>query len=121
MGMQMTLSGTNNGTLQGGATASAVGVVGSAFSFDGTNGYVQIPDSPALKPTNLTVEAWVRFASLNSSVSGAPAGEQYIVFKQNSRSSNFEGYYLGKIRISGQDHFTFQVTSASGVTSSWTR
>ena len=42
--------GTNNGMLQGGATATAAGVVGQAFSFDGTNGYVQIPDSPALRP-----------------------------------------------------------------------
>ena len=47
---------TNNGTLQGGATATAVGMVAQAFSLDGTNGYVQIPDAPALKPTNLTVE-----------------------------------------------------------------
>ena len=52
--------GNNNGTLQGGATASAAGIVGPAFSFDGTNGYVQIPDSPALKPANLTIEAWVQ-------------------------------------------------------------
>ena len=95
------IAGGNNGSLQGGATASAAGEVGSAFSFDGTNGYVQIPDAPALKPTNLTVEAWVRFASLDSTVSGAPAGEQYIVFKQNTRNSNFEGYYLGKSRVTG--------------------
>jgi Leucine-rich repeat (LRR) protein len=108
---------TNNGTLQGGASANAVGVVGLAFNFDGTNGYVQIPDAPALKPTNLTVEAWVRFTSLNSSVSGtAPAGEQFIVFKQNPSQYSFEGYYLGKTRIAGQDHFTFQVTSASAAT-----
>lgn len=42
--------GTNNGTLMGGATANAPGVVGSAFQFDGTNGYVQIPDSPVFIP-----------------------------------------------------------------------
>src|SRR3954469_21186397 len=47
--------GTNNGVLQGGATASAVGMVNSAFNFDGTNGFVQIPDSAVLKPTNFTV------------------------------------------------------------------
>ncbi len=109
------IAGTNNGTLQGGATATGVGEVGQAFSFDGATGYVQIPDAPALKPTNLTVEAWVRFSSLDSTGSGgSPAGDQYIVFKQNSRSSNFEGYFLGKTRISGQDHFTFQVTSVDG-------
>ena len=57
------IAGTNNGTLQGGATANAAGMVAQAFSFDGTNNYVQIPDSPALRPTNLTIEAWVRFSS----------------------------------------------------------
>ena len=66
---------TNNGLLQGGAVANGIGMVGSAFSFDGTNGYVQIADSPALKPTNLTIEAWVRFTSLDSAGSGgSPAG-----------------------------------------------
>src|SRR5215471_4894570 len=56
--------GTNDGILQGGATASAAAVVNSGFSFDGTNGYVQMPDSPLFHLTNLTVEAWVRFSSL---------------------------------------------------------
>src|SRR5207245_535419 len=58
--------GTNQGSLQGGAVANAVGMVGSAFSFDGTNRYIQVPDSPALRPTNLTICCWVRFTSLNS-------------------------------------------------------
>ena len=109
------IAGTNNGTLQGGATANVGGVVGSAFGFDGTNGFVQIPDSAALRPTNLTVEAWVRFDSLNSAGSGgSPAGQQYIVFKQNSRSTYFEGYFLGKGRGAGRDFFVFGVSSASG-------
>src|SRR5438046_4781928 len=44
-GNASTIVGTNNGSLQGTATASASGVVGSAFSFDGTNSTVQIADS----------------------------------------------------------------------------
>ena len=54
------IAGTNNGTLEGGATAATPGIVGTAFLFDGTNGYLSIPDSPVLHPTNLTIEAWVR-------------------------------------------------------------
>src|SRR5436190_13530735 len=39
------IAGTNNAALQGGATAAAAGMVGSAFTFDGTNGFVQVPNS----------------------------------------------------------------------------
>jgi len=108
------IGGTNNGTLQGGATASVTGLVNSAFSFDGTNGYVSIPDSPVFHPTNLTVEYWVRFTSLDSQGSGGSLpGDQYVVFKQNSRTNNFEGFDLRKIRVDGTDIFKFAVTSAS--------
>ncbi len=107
------LVGTNNGTLQGGATATGVGMVGQAFSFNGTTAYVQVPDSSLLRSTNLTVEAWVMFTSLDST-GNSTAGQQYIVFKQNTRSSYFEGYYLGKERVSGKDIFAFGVSSSSG-------
>jgi len=107
--------GTNNGTLMGGAMASAPGEVGLAFSFDGTNGYVEIPDSPVFHPAVLTIEAWVLFTSLDSAGSGgSPAGQQYIVFKQNSQSCDFEGFGLSKTRVSGSDFFAFTVSSASG-------
>ena len=112
-GNALDIASTNNGALQGGATDTAVGEVGEAFSFNGTTGYVSIPDAPALRPTNLTVEAWVLFNSLNST-GNAPAGQQYIVFKQNSRTSNFEGYFLGKERTTGGDFFVFGVSSSSG-------
>jgi lysophospholipase L1-like esterase len=109
------LLGMNNGSLQGGASASAVGLDGQAFNFDGTNAYVQIPDSPSLRPTNLTIEAWVRFSSLDSAGSGgSPPGDQYIVFKQNSKSSDFEGFDLGKTRITGNDYFQFIISSPVG-------
>src|SRR5262249_21151791 len=92
----------------------ALGMVATAFSFDGTNSYVQIPDAPELRPTNFTIEAWVRFGGLDSQGSGgSPAGDQYIVFKQNSRGPGFEGFDLSKTRIGTTDFFRFMVTSVS--------
>ena len=111
------IAGSATGTLQGGATATVAGEVGQAFSFNGTNGYVSIPDSPVLHPANLTIEAWVRFSSLNSvGAGGSPAGDQYLVFKQNTRSGDFESFDLSKTRLTGGDVFRFLVTSASGQT-----
>jgi hypothetical protein len=59
--------GTNNGTLVGGASYAA-GEVGQAFSFDGTNGYVSIPDSPSLDTfvSSITIEAWIKVNQFNS-------------------------------------------------------
>jgi hypothetical protein len=109
------LADTNNGALLGGATANSAGMVGLAFAFDGTNSFVQIPDSPQLNPANLTVEAWVLFSALDSAGLGdSPPGQQYIVFKQNSGSTNFAGYQLGKARADSGDVFSFVVSSASG-------
>ena len=40
------IQGNNNGTLQNGATFAA-GKVGQAFSFDGVNDFIEVPNSPA--------------------------------------------------------------------------
>jgi hypothetical protein len=55
------IEGSNNGTLQNGATLAA-GKVGQAFSFDGVNDYVRVPDNPNLYPGagSLSVDAWIR-------------------------------------------------------------
>ncbi len=99
--------------LQGGAVANATGFVGQAFSMDGNAGYVQVPDAAIFHPTNLTIEAWVKFTGLDST-GNSQAGQQYIVFKQNSRSSQFEGFSLTKTRVSSKDYFDFTVASATG-------
>ena len=50
----------NDGTLENGATATAPGVFGTAFSFDGFDDHVVVPDSLNLNSANgITVEAWV--------------------------------------------------------------
>lgn len=85
----------NHGTLQNGATF-ATGKVGQGIKFDGVNDYVEIPDNANLKPATLTLETWVKFDSLSSTVTGgAPANYQNIIFKKNSRTAGtgFEGGY----------------------------
>ncbi len=115
-GNALDLVGSFSGTLQGGATAGAVGVSGTAFQFNGTSAYVSVPNASALNPANLTVECWVRFDSLDSTASGgSPPGQQYLVFKKNSRTSNFEGYALTKTRLADGDHLQFGVSSAAGL------
>ncbi len=54
--------GLNNGTLQNGTTFSS-GKIGQAFSLDGLNDYVRIPDSASLHPGNVTLEAWINFSA----------------------------------------------------------
>jgi hypothetical protein len=49
----------NNGTSSGGVAYNASGKIDGALTFDGSTGYVQIPDSSRLNATTITVEAWV--------------------------------------------------------------
>jgi hypothetical protein len=123
------IAGTNNGILLGGATATDVGVVGSAFSFDGTNSYVQIADSSVLEPSTLTIEAWVKFSSLENNGANQDdnlinPGHQHIIFKQNTVSNIYQNfgfaYSLGKDRyphvpipVNG-DGFYFNVMDSNG-------
>ncbi len=88
----------NNGTWQNGE-AYAAGISGRAFQFDGMDDMVVVPDSPSLRPEQLTVAAWVKFASLESQRYGALVdfpGYQYIIFKRNPRLGSFEDFSLIK-------------------------
>ena len=52
-------SSTNEGTLNGGVTASS-GIAGRAYDFNGTSGYISVPDVAALEvTTQLTLSAWI--------------------------------------------------------------
>jgi hypothetical protein len=78
--------GANNGTLSGGASFAS-GKVGQAFSFDGINGTVTVPDSSSLRlTTQLTIEAWINPHSTNE-------GDQAIVSKVGIANGN-NGYQL---------------------------
>jgi hypothetical protein len=85
--------------------------MGMGFRLDGTNGSVQIPDSSALKPADVTVEAWVW---LDPSTPPDHGGEA-IVFKKNTWNAFFEGYSLIKDQVDNgggthTDRFSFVVS-----------
>ncbi|MGH7260610.1 MAG: RHS repeat-associated core domain-containing protein [Nitrospiraceae bacterium] len=76
--------GGQDGALQNGATFAA-GPVGQAFSFDGVNDQVSVPNSAALNPTAaLTLSAWVRVSALPQGfpmlVTKGPTNAQYLLF-----------------------------------------
>jgi uncharacterized repeat protein (TIGR01451 family) len=80
--------GVSNGTLVGGATTSA-GMVGQAFTLNGTTAYVNVPDSASLHPSQLTIEGWVKFASLSgvqalfSKAVGSAPHDSFVVWYQS--------------------------------------
>ena len=66
------VSGTSGNLLNG--VGFAPGMVGEAFVFNGTNSYVEVPDSPALRLTNeVTLECWVKIQDLTA--------ENYLINK----------------------------------------
>ncbi|MBS1794234.1 MAG: carboxypeptidase regulatory-like domain-containing protein [Acidobacteria bacterium] len=84
----------NHGALQNGATY-ANGKVGQAFSFDGTDDRVLVPNSPSLDITGnqMTIEAWInptvvtgdrQIVSMATGVA-VPGSRKYGLFIQNGR------------------------------------
>ncbi len=107
------LAGRNSAASVGGVTFTE-SMVNQGWHFDGTNQEVVVADSPELNPTEqMTIATWVRFDSLDSQ-SYYP-GVQYLVFKQNSRTTSYtEGYVLAKGRYGDNDHFGFTCAAADG-------
>jgi hypothetical protein len=79
----------NHGVLSNGATF-ATGNVGQAFSFDGTNDYVTVNDSAALRfSTGFTVSAWVKLRQYSSNAI------QPILHKDPQASAGQRAYFFG--------------------------
>ena len=64
----------NDGTFNG-TPAYGSGEVGQAFSFNGIDAYVEVPDNASLNPTAVTVDAWINPSDVS--------GNHDIVFKGN--------------------------------------
>lgn len=80
------IHGTNDGVLVNGTTF-AVGAAGEAFSFDGTNDYVVVPDSEAQRSTNLTIEGWFNFP--RAPVAGGGPADEFILAAKYTNSAGW--------------------------------
>ena len=103
-GFALDISGKgNNGTLQNGATY-APGKVGQAFSFDGVDDYVSVPDSSQLSPHigasgEMTVIAWVQISAYPSRdrpfvAKGAANNWEYALYVNANGSVQFNLWNL---------------------------
>ena len=85
---------TNNGTAQGGLTY-AVGKVGTAFQFNGTNAYVALPDNSLNFTGDFSVSCWF-YASTNTTNSSG------LIGNYNDSASTGFGMYLYQNRLYAQ-------------------
>lgn len=83
--------GTHDGSFFRGQAAAAPsytknGKVGGDFAFDGTL-YVQVPDAPELRPSEMTAEAWI-FPT-------AQGGNHHAVIARGSSTSDDDAWWMG--------------------------
>ena len=88
----------NNGTVNGATlTTDRFGNNNSAYSFNGVNNSITIPDNTALRPTNISISCWILSPQLttgNCIISktqiGTATGEQYIIGYDMNGKANFQ-------------------------------
>ena len=99
----------NDGTIYGAAWTSSPPYKGYALDFDGTDDYVQVPDSPSLDITGaITVEAWAYWEGNGDyEFITTKAGEQYELVAMNPGGSRRIGCFptAGLYIVSGADAF----------------
>ena len=71
--------GTNHGTLTNGTTYTT-GKIGQAFSFDGVNDYITLPNN-MMSAQTFSYSAWVRYNNI-------PTGESYVFTATNGNGTN---------------------------------
>ena len=107
----------NNGTLVGGVQAGVPGEAGTAYSFNGTSSYVDVPNAASLVagPANINISFWLNTTHLPSSGDydlvrmGVYPGQEYKVEleKTNQIGCTFHG-------LSGSNNATGGANLANG-------
>jgi hypothetical protein len=76
----------NDGVVHGATlTTDRFGNPNSAYGFNGSNNFIEIPDNAILRPTSLTIAAWIYSVS---------AGHNAIVYKSTYADATNEQYAL---------------------------
>jgi hypothetical protein len=101
----------HNGTIYG-SPQCVDSVQGKALRFNGYDDYIEVPDNPLQKPSAVTIAVWVQVKDFQS-LSGSGYSFESIIFKKNSRDTNFEGYEVGLSKSSKT--FYGEVTSSGGL------
>jgi hypothetical protein len=97
--------GGNHGTPQGGVSY-ATGQVGQAFSLDGVDDYVDVPNSASLNPASaITVAAWYRPVTFKGNGSNAIVSKGF--------TSHAEPYYQYHIGVNGDQYNSATARPAS--------
>lgn len=90
--------GINHGALQGGAAFTS-GKVGQAFSFNGSNQYVRIPNKDLLNPSgSVTIDAWV-YPTVNNS--------DGVILAKWGDTSDYDNQRSYILRLAGNNNVTF--------------
>jgi hypothetical protein len=85
------------------------GTPATAWKYKGlTSSYMQLPNDPRLKPTDITFAAWVKLDAVNTA--------QYIAFTKNSCTYYFEGYALVAVDAGG-GNYKFQLVKSNATCS----
>jgi hypothetical protein len=97
-------NGTNNGAT---LVADRFGNANSAYSFNGINNYIEIPNSPSLNfgTQSFSILAWVKLAGVNSNYNG-------IVSNMNSSGVGYQFVFLGNSEL-GQEGISSPVQTGN--------
>ena len=96
--------GANNGTAVGGLTYTT-GKIGNAFTFNGSNSYVSLPNNSWNFTGNFSISMWVKFSSSslsqilisNFTIGGATTVSGWFIEKTDNAELRFRGYNNGSL------------------------